>query len=40
MDLQIATVDLIVVCDHHAREFDVLVRDRLEDAVELSDDEV
>ena len=40
VDLQVAPVDAIVVGDHHLRELDVLVRERLEDAIELFDDHV
>ncbi len=40
VDLQVAPVDAVVVGDHHGRELDVLVLERLEHAVELLDDEV
>ena len=40
MDLQVAAVDAVVVGDHHLRELDVLVLERLEHAVELLDDQV
>ena len=38
--LQVAPVDAVVVGDHHLRELDVLVAQRLEHAVELLDDQV
>ena len=38
--LQVAPVDAVVVGDHHLRELDVLVVQRLEHAVELLDDQV
>ena len=40
VDLHVAAVDAVVVGDHHLGELDVLVRERLERAVELLDDEV
>ena len=40
VDLQVAPVDAVVVGDHHLRELDVLVLERLEHAVELLDDQV
>ncbi len=40
VDLQVATVDAVVVGDHHLRELDVLVLERLEHAVELLDDQI
>ena len=40
VDLQVAPVETVVVGDHHLRELDVLVGERLEHAVELLDDEV
>ncbi len=40
VDLQVAPVDAVVVGDHHLRELDVLVVERLEHAVELLDDQV
>ena len=40
MDLQVAAVETVVVGDHHLRELDVLVVERLQYAVELLDDEV
>ncbi len=38
--LQVASVDAVVVGDHHLRELHVLVVQRLEHAVELLDDQV
>ena len=40
VDLQVAPVDAVVVGDHHLRQLDVLVGERLEHAVELLDDQV
>ena len=40
VDLQVAPVDAVVVGDHHLRELDVLVVERLQHAVELLDDQV
>ncbi len=40
VDLEVAPVDAVVVGDHHLRELDVLVLERLEHAVELLDDQV
>ena len=40
VDLQVAPVEAVVVGDHHLRELDVLVVERLEHAVELLDDQV
>ena len=40
VDLQVATVDPVVVGHDHAGQLDVLVVDRLERAVELGDDQV
>ena len=40
VDLEVAPVDAVVVGDHHLRELDVLVVERLEHAVELLDDQV
>ncbi len=40
VDLQVAAVDAVVVGDHHLRELDVLVLQRLEHAVELLDDQI
>ena len=40
MDLQVASVQSVVVEDHHRGEFDVLVLERLEHAIELFEDHV
>jgi hypothetical protein len=40
VDLEKAAVDAIVICDHHLRELDVLVLERLERSIELLDDQV
>jgi len=40
VDLQVATVDAVVVGDHHLSELDVLVLERLKHAIELLDDQI
>ena len=40
MDLQVASIDAVVVSDHHLGELDVLVVERLQYSVELLDDQV
>ena len=40
VDLQVAPVEAVVVGDHHLRELDVLVSERLHHAVELLDDQI
>jgi hypothetical protein len=40
LDLQVAAIHLVIVCDHDSGEFYVLVGDGLEHAIELPGDEV
>ncbi|GAC1440734.1 MAG: hypothetical protein NVSMB51_20390 [Solirubrobacteraceae bacterium] len=40
MDLEVAAVDPVVIGDHHARELDILVAQRLEYVIELPKHEI